>query len=83
MKVPRGYKRMANGKLVKTTKAPKKKHSHKKKAPKKRQSGKGVGAMVIGAAKILGPAIVSGLISDEISKRLKKKGKGLKLMGMR
>lgn len=82
MKVPKGYKRLANGKLAKTTtkkKATKRKGAKKKSHHKK---GKGVGSVLMAGAKLLGPAILSSLVADEVTKRMKR-GNGLKLLGMK
>ena len=60
-KTPHGYIRDKNGRLK------------KKPTRKRKTTGGGVGSIVMAGAKILGPAILSSLLADEISKRMKKK----------
>jgi len=56
------------------------KGSKNKKKTKKKHTGRGVGALAMGAMKTLGPAIAAGLFSDMLVSNLKK-GNGLRLLG--
>ena len=58
------------------------KGSKNKKGRKGRKKGGSVAGLAMGAAKTLGPAIVSAIISDMVLKRLKKgkNGGGLRLL---
>ena len=84
MKTPRGYKRMKNGKLTKTTtkRVAHKRKAQKKKHRKKGKQGKGIGSALMSVGKAIIPSLLAGLVADEIGKKMRR-GNGLKLLGVK
>jgi hypothetical protein len=75
MKTPREYKRMANGKLTKA-----KPVAQKRKHTKRKKKGKGVATALMSVGKAILPSLLAGLVVEQVTK---KRGGGLKLLGMK
>jgi hypothetical protein len=80
MKTPRGYKRMANGKLTKAKPVAHKKKAQKRKHTKRKKKGKGVATALMSVGKAILPSLLAGLVVEQVTK---KRGGGLKLLGMK